>query len=315
MNPRWILMMLAGAALGIAPAGAQNLERRAVMIGGGSAEYGRCSGEVVVDGAAEVEVRGDTAILRDLSGRAPEWRRFECSGVLPLNAANLRFTGEGRGRLRMVRTPYDNNGTALVQIEDPETGANIYRFELSWTSAYPTAGATSGAGRFGSSQAVQVCQDSIRRQAMDRFAARQIVFRRVNLDDNPGRNDWVAGTVELRRPDGLEEHRQFSCSVDLDSGRVRTANIEEPTATGGADRDRNAREMEACRQAVGDRMRNDGYSRIDFADMNMGSRYGNDWITGTARASGGFAPQSFDFSCSVTPGTADVQLLHVRRQR
>jgi hypothetical protein len=315
MNPRLILTMLAGAALGIAPAGAQNLERRAVMTGGGSAGYGQCSGEVVVDGAAEVEIRGDTASLRDLSGRAPEWRRFECTGVLPLNAASLRFTGEGRGRQRMVRTPYDNNGTAVVHIEDPDPGANIYRFELSWTNPYPAAGASSGGGRFGNDQAVQICQDSIRRQAMDRFAARQIVFRRISMDDNPGRDDWVVGTVELRRPDGLAENRRFSCSVDFGSGRLRSASIEEPTNMGGADRDMTAREMEACRQAVGDRMRNDGFGRVDFGDMSLSSQYGNDWITGTARASGGFYPQSFHFSCSVAPGTSDVQSLKVRQQR
>jgi hypothetical protein len=319
MNPRLILTMIAAAALAIAPVGAQNLQRRAVMTSGGSPEFGRCTAEVIVDGAAEVEIRGDMASLRDLSGRPPEWRRFECTGPMPANAANVRFTGEGRGSQRMIRTPNDNNGTAVVRIQDSEPGANLYRFELSWNSPgpYPAAGVPPMNRRFGTDQAVQACQDTIRRQAMDRFGARQIVFRRINMDDNPGRNDWVVGMLEIRRPDGMEEHRRFSCSVNFENGRIRSADIEAPEGRmggGSADRDMTAREMEACRQAIGDRMRSDGYSRIDFGDMNIANRYGNDWITGTARVQGGYHPESFDFSCSVSPGSNYVRSTDVHRR-
>jgi hypothetical protein len=305
MHARQVLIVIAGTALGLAPAGAQNLDRRAVMTGGGSPESGRCTAEVVVDGAAEVNIRGDMAGLRDLSGRPPEWRRFECTGAVPPNA-DVQFTGEGRGRLRLLRAPRDNNGVAVVRIEDSESGASAYRFELSWNNRapYPGAAVPPVNGRFGTDQAVQVCQDAVRRQAMDRFGAREIVFRRINMDDQPGRNDWVVGMIEMRRPDGMDERRRFSCSVNFDSGRVRSANIEGPergSRESGADREVNAREMDSCRQAISDRMRGEGYGRVDFGDMNVSSRYGNDWITGTARVRGGFFPQTYDFSCSVTP--------------
>jgi len=282
----------------------------------------------MVDGSAEVNVRGDTATLRDISGRPPEWRNFECTAPMPANF-DVQFNGEGRGRIRMIRSPRENNGAAVIRIEDSEGGANPYRFQLSWDNrgSAPTGGGGYGAGvppvngRFGADQAVQACQDAIRRQAVERFGARQIVFRRINMDNSPGRNDWVVGMLEVRRPDGVEERRRFSCSVNFDNGRVRSADIESPEGggygrgnSGGADRDMSAREMQACRDAVGDRIRGEGYGRIDFGDMNMASRNGNDWITGTAHARGGSYPQSFDFSCSVDPGSNSVRSADVRRR-
>jgi hypothetical protein len=62
---------------------AQGLSRQAVMTGSGSPDRGKCTIEVVVDGTAQVEIRGSTATLRDLNGRQPQWRRFECTGAMP----------------------------------------------------------------------------------------------------------------------------------------------------------------------------------------------------------------------------------------
>ena len=62
---------------------AQAQQRRASFLGGGSPDRGKCTVEVVVDGAAEVDIRGDSAMLRNLSGQTPQWRRFECTGPLP----------------------------------------------------------------------------------------------------------------------------------------------------------------------------------------------------------------------------------------
>jgi hypothetical protein len=38
---------------------------------------------VVVDGAADVEICGDQGVIKNVSGRPSEWRRFECSASLP----------------------------------------------------------------------------------------------------------------------------------------------------------------------------------------------------------------------------------------
>ena len=85
---------------------AQGLSRQAAITGGGSPDRGKCTIEVVVDGAAQVEIRGDTATLRDMNGRQPQWRRFECTGAMPPHPANFRFQGvDGRGRQDLIRDP------------------------------------------------------------------------------------------------------------------------------------------------------------------------------------------------------------------
>src|SRR6266436_2878928 len=116
----------------------QGFERRAI-IRGGNPDRGKCTIEVVVDGAAEVEVRGDTALLRNLSGQPAQWRRFECTSVMPQNPVDFRFAGvDGRGRQDLVGDPR-NGGVAVVRIEDPAGGAEGYTFRLTWReSGYPS---------------------------------------------------------------------------------------------------------------------------------------------------------------------------------
>jgi hypothetical protein len=114
----------------------QGFERRAT-IRGGNPDRGKCTIEVVVDGAAEVEVRGDSAVLRNLSGQLPQWRRFECTGPLPANPRDFRFSGvDGRGRQELIRDPR-NGGGAVVRIEDPDNGSEGYTFDLTWSGGYP----------------------------------------------------------------------------------------------------------------------------------------------------------------------------------
>jgi hypothetical protein len=83
----------------------------------------------VVDHAAEVEISGDTANLRNLAGSPPRWRRFECTGRLP---RNFRFAGvDGRGRQQLVRDPR-NGGAAIIRIDDPGGGSEVYTFDIMW---------------------------------------------------------------------------------------------------------------------------------------------------------------------------------------
>jgi hypothetical protein len=123
------LGMLAVATL----ANAQTIPRRATMNGGGNPNNGQCTVEVVVDGAAEVEIRGGgDAILRNLSGNPAQWRRFECNSIMPANPANFRFEGvDGRGKQQLVRDPR-NGGPAVVRIEDPSGGSEGYTFRFMW---------------------------------------------------------------------------------------------------------------------------------------------------------------------------------------
>jgi hypothetical protein len=288
-----------------------------------------------VDGSAEIQIRGDTADLRDLSGRQPQWQRFDCTGPVPANA-NLRLTANGRGRTELVGTPR-NGGPAVVRIQDPEGGAQVYQFELSWNGggqgdnrgyqgdnrAYqggpPPATDRRDTdrdrrdgdrrdgqprGQFTSDQAVQVCRDAIRQQARERFGTPDVNFRRINIDDEPGRNDWVVGMLEVRRG-GREDHMRFSCSVNFDTGRVRSAQIDMPGA-GSASRDIVAREMDTCRNAVSNRIG----SRVDFDRMSVEDRNGPDVVTGTARTRG----RRYEFSCYVSPYSGNVRNLEVRER-
>jgi hypothetical protein len=116
---------------------AQNQTRKMTAVGGGAPDRGKCTIDVVVDGAAEVEIRGGTATLRNLSGAAPQWRRFECTGPLPSNPGNFRFTGvDGRGRQQLIHDPR-SGGSALVRIDDPDGGSEGYTFDITWGNAAP----------------------------------------------------------------------------------------------------------------------------------------------------------------------------------
>ena len=236
---------VAALAVLCVPAGAQPQSRIATFRGGESPNEGKCTIEVVVDSVAEVQVRGDNAVLRTISGQPAQWRRFECTGRMPDNPANFRFKGiDGRGRQDLVRDPR-NGGAAVVRIEDRDGGTEGYTFDLIWTGGpgytgpggpppreqFP--GNRDGFGgdrnrppsRVTTEQAIRVCQDDVRRRARDRFGRADIVFRGTNIDDNPGRNDWVIGTIEVLRGRRSDLFR-FSCSVNFENGRVRSAQID-----------------------------------------------------------------------------------------
>jgi hypothetical protein len=206
---------------------------------------------VVVDGAAEVEIRGDRALLRNLFGQPPQWRRFECTSPMPGNPVNFRFQGvDGRGRQSLVSDPR-RGGPTVVRIDDPDNGSEGYTFDVFWQGqggGFPPPGGPGPGpggpdrggrdrdrgyrGRTSVDDAVRICQDSVRAQADDRLRGARIDFRRTSIDDNPGRQDWVIGTFEARRGQGRVDVYNFNCSVDFQSGRVRSADFQR------ADRDR-----------------------------------------------------------------------------
>src|SRR5579863_7850277 len=110
---------------------AQTIERRASFTGGGGPQ-GKCTVEVVVDGAAEVEIRGDRALLRNLFGQPPQWRRFECNSPMPPNPVNFRFQGvDGRGSQKLTSDPR-RGGPIVVRIDDPDNGSEGYTFDIFW---------------------------------------------------------------------------------------------------------------------------------------------------------------------------------------
>jgi hypothetical protein len=308
----------------------QVLQRRATVTGGGSGDRGQCRVEVLVDGAAEVEIRGVNATLRNLSGQSPQWRRFDCTSTLPVNPPNLRYIGvDGRGRQELVRTP-QNGGAAVVRIQDPSASSDVYAFDLVWGDRPSFGGRGApppppqGRGpnaRYTTQQAVQVCQDAVKQQAYDRFRTWNIAFRRTNLDNNPGRQDWVVGMFDVRRAYSRDETYNFSCSVNFDTGQVRSAQIDpierDSYMPGYGDaRKAPARiAMDSCQRAVEDNIHQQGYQHLDFLSINVDDAPGrNDWIVGNARADIRNRADSFSFSCNVDLQDGDVRSVDVRRR-
>ncbi len=130
MNNRIVSMAFALAVV----AGAQPIPQRAAIVGGGNPNAGQCTITVVVDGQAEIEIRGSDASMRDLGGAPPQWRRFECTSAMPPNPANFQFAGlNGRGHQNLVAEPRNGN-PAVVRIEDQEGGASEYTFRIVWNN-------------------------------------------------------------------------------------------------------------------------------------------------------------------------------------
>jgi hypothetical protein len=222
-------------------------ERRAALAGGNPNGPGKCTIEIVADVTAEVEIRGDVAILRTLAGAPAQWRRFQCNVPVPANPIGFRFEGiDGRGRQQM-RQAAGAGRSAVIRIDDPRPGNEGYTFDIMWNGAAggpppPPSGPPPNFGRgdrdgrdrdFGrpgpyrTDEAIRACQDAVIDQATARLRprdARDIMMRNARVDDGPGRNDWIVGTFDIRRGRDFDSYR-FSCSVDFAARRIRSADF------------------------------------------------------------------------------------------
>jgi hypothetical protein len=304
------------------------MQRRATMVGGEGPDRGKCTIEVVVDGIAEVEIRGDQGIIRNIAGQPAQWRRFQCSAPLPRNPAEFRFQGiDGRGRQDLIRDPRQG-GAAVVRIEDPKNGSEGYTFDLIWGGGGgfnrpPEIIPQRPSRRFTVEQAVSVCQDSVRAQAGDRFRGRRVEFLNTRIDDNPGRNDWVVGTVEVFRGPVPEERLRFSCSVNFDTGQVRSVQVdpsEERRMPGRSSRRFTVEQaVSVCQDAV--RRQAEGRfrgRRVEFLNTRIDDNPGrNDWVVGTIDIFRGrdFSEGRYRFSCSVNFDTGQVRSADIDPRR
>ncbi len=87
-----------------------------------------------VDIGAVIEISGDQHRVEDLGGRGIQERRARFTEPLPERdlAVSLRKI-DGRGRVELLETPSAGNGyKAVVRIDDPKGGSDIYQFELTW---------------------------------------------------------------------------------------------------------------------------------------------------------------------------------------
>jgi len=206
---------------------AQSSSRTATKMGS-RGDRAKCTVEVNVDGVAEVEVQGDRGILHTLTGQPAQWIRFECSDALPRQPDDFKFTGiDGRGRQMLLRDPRGNRGVAVIRIEDPKSGTEGYTFDIEWRVFAPSS---INNGRFGeppnsgAGRAIDACKDATRARADRQYGYRNIEFERVDVEDNRGRNDSVRGRFIYKRGFSQEEF-EFTCSVDVSSGRVRNIDL------------------------------------------------------------------------------------------
>jgi hypothetical protein len=330
-----LLTVFAAVFVVASPAGAQQFQRRATMVGGGGADRGKCTIEVVVDGVAEVEIRGDQGSIRNITGQPAQWRRFQCSAPLPRNPADFRFEGiDGRGRQDLVRDPR-NGGAAVVRIEDSKGGSEGYTFDLIWgggNNSRPTVDnrpldrvPDRPSRRFTGEQAVGVCQDSVRRQAENRFRGRRVEFLNTRIDDNPGRNDWVIGMIDVFRGPNAEERFRFSCSVNFDNGQVRSVQIDPIEDRDRRGPDRPSRRFtteqavsvcqDSVRRQAGNRFRG---RRVEFLNTRIDDNPGrNDWVIGTIDVFRGrdMSEGRYRFSCSVNFDTGQVRSVQIDPRR
>lgn len=329
------------AALSAWGASAQEARRQAVITG--RAGSPKCTIEVEVDEVADVEIQGSFARLHTLRGGPATWRRFECNQPMPQNPAGFRFQGiDGRGRQTLIGDP-QSSGAAVVRIEDPKSGREGYTFDIEWEGAGgpafrqppqpPFPGGDRDGNynrdrdlgrnpdrdiRFGADEAARQCSDGARDQ-LRRSGYSDIRVLDAKIDGESGRGDWVYGTLSGQRGPRLENFK-FACSVDFQARRIGAPNVR--IANDGyygrdAERDRYSRDtaLRACRDAVQDRLRRNGYTEFNIGRMDMDNRSGNnDLVVGGLTAQRDGYNDNFEFSCSLDVDGGQVRSINVNRR-
>jgi hypothetical protein len=308
-------------------------------ISGSRGSSGKCTIEVRVDIAAEVDVYGDSGRLRTLAGQPATWRRMECTDALPYGMSDFRLRGiDGRGNVSLVQDPRNNNGMAIIRVEDPKSGSESFTFDIEWNGAsggapsggfpaagyYPSqggpppgSGGAYGTGRGGnrnmsSERAIDLCRNEVRARSERDYGLRNIDITAAAVDTSQGRRGWITGTfVERNSSARRGAGYRFNCAVDNDSGQVRTVEIQRADgAPAGYDQSRVYR---ACQDAVVARVNRDGYQNVSFGATGMDTRR-RDWVSGTATANRGPVTDTFDFGCSMDLNSGSVRNLDLKRR-
>jgi len=87
-----------------------------------------------VDISAEIRIRGGDHEVSDAGGRATQELRSRFTADLPEAEVTVSLRQlDGRGRVELIQTPSaENDYTAVVRIEDSDSGDDTYEFELTW---------------------------------------------------------------------------------------------------------------------------------------------------------------------------------------
>lgn len=244
---------------------AQGDSRRAEIRGGGG-NSGKCTIEVEVDGVAEVIIDREMGYLRTVEGQPATWRRFVCNQPMPSNPNNFRFRGiDGRGRQTLIRTPQNNRGRAVVQLEDAKGGRHGYTFDVEWDGGFDDGGRTgggfgnrgnnnnrrsgddwdrdnrdsrydrpngnrgnNGGGGWNQRQAEQACVSEVQDRIRRDYNLNARI-EQVQMDDNRdnrGANDSIYGQASARQRNRTV-YFDFDCRVNANNGNVRNVRVTE----------------------------------------------------------------------------------------
>jgi hypothetical protein len=274
-------------------ASAQTLQKRATASGGGRPGQGRCEVEVVVDGAAQVEIRGDNASLRNLKGAPPQWRRFECTAPMPASPAGFQFRGiDGRGRQQLMQAP-QNGGPAVIQIDDPDNGSEGYTFEITW-SDQGAVSRDSGPGQPG--------------QMQRNDGGQQGPVARGGNQPYPGQN-YPGQSAQSYPNQNYPSQNYPGQNYPQGNGPIGRDD------RGGGNRFVTDDAVRACQGYVRQQAaRRFGSPDIIFRRTSMDDQPGrNDWVSGffEARGNGGRV-RNFQFSCSVNFDNGVVRSADIR---
>jgi hypothetical protein len=323
---------------------------RRATIRGSKGTTGQCTIEVRVDHSAEVDVYGDSGRLRTLAGQAANWTRMECTDGLPTSMTDFRFRGiDGRGSVKLAQDPRNNNGIAVIRIDDPRGGSEGYTFSIEWsgasgsvpqdgfqTSSYPSTQTTTGSSvssgrrspQYGRGRstgvsteaAIDSCRAEVRTRGQRDYNLQNIDITSAGMDTSSGRRNTIGGTFNdrsgsFRRGSGYK----FNCVVDFNSGQVQSVEILradgtaiQPLASAQSGYDQN-QVLRACQDAVVARAARDGYQNVSFSSTAVDTGRAN-WVSGTITASRGPVTDTFDFGCSMNLVSAQVQNVQLTRR-
>ncbi len=90
-----------------------------------------------VDGSDYVRIRGNAVTIQHVAARNVADASYDLPSPLPRNPVNIQLNKlRGRGRVELVEQPSAaNNYTAVVLIQDAQSGDDFYEFELSWSTS------------------------------------------------------------------------------------------------------------------------------------------------------------------------------------
>jgi len=222
------LLPLAGFAIFAASVWAQATISAQLTGGGGN---GKCTFEVRVDGVADVQIRGNQGYLQTKAGMPAQWVRLKCNQPLPRNPNNFRFAGvDGRGKQYMLRNPAQNNGIAVIRIEDPRSGYEGYTGDILWNggnnNGNPWNGGWwndnwNGGGGWGppggnpgwNKNVVPNCQNTIRRKIQQDAGGASVSFNGSPKTGQAGSFVMVDGNGYGRANNGSQRTFTYHCTM------------------------------------------------------------------------------------------------------